>query len=480
MTYNGSLTTTNLAAANADLSTAWKIEADYLYGGTPLNPTARVGAITYFVKRLQLASWFTFLPINMKQKTGTPGFGNMFSFELPKATDYLTDVWLTFTLPAVTLLPGNQFGADGRLRWTRKIGHNIIEDCEMLASDQQVTRLDNYILDLNYQFMIEAQRKPAYEDMIGDDNVLTGPHAASTTLGATIPSREIILPLPFFFTVDPGMALPTGGLQFNDISFGFKFRNWNQLLILDNVGAGTPGVDKRVVPLVPSDIAVIPAISNVQLWGNFVMTNPLEQKAVTCTNRDILIQQWQRFPPSAYLPNSGSSQIFEPKFTFAVTGIMMAIRNRTFANEWSNYSTASPVNLGGNDVNFEPSGAADPVVSLSLVYETTNRFSNMPWSYFSKVTPWYNAKATPAEIGYGLLSYSLKFGSIDPMGSTNFSRISGVQIALNPSVAAQTAAAGTGAPGSGADVIQAFENVLISRSFYPIRISGGQIIYVFL
>ncbi len=481
MTFNGALTTTNLAAASADLSTAWKIEADYLYDGTPLdNGRSRSrGATTYFVRRMQLASWFTFMPMSMKVKSGTPGFGNTFEFELPTGTDYLMNVWLSFILPEVTLLTTNQYGVNGRLRWCRKIGHNIIEDCDMSASEQQITRLDNYILDLNYQFMIEEQRKADYDDMIGDDNVLTGPHGPGQALTSTMPAREINVPLPYFFTTDFGNSLPTAGLQFNTITFNFKFRNWDKLMILDNTGVGAAGTVARAVPVVPTDIATVPVLSNVRLWGNFALTNPIERKFATCTNRDIIIQQFQSMPRIAWNPVSGSPS-YEPKFIFAVTGIMMAIRNKTFDNEWSNYTTASPFDAGANDVNFEPSGAAEPIKDLSVIYETTNRFANMPWSYFTKITPWYNAIATPNAIGYGLLSYSLRFGSLDPMGSTNYSRIAGVQFQTTPSAAALVAAAGTGAPGSGADFPQIWDAVLIARSFYPLRVTGGQLVFVFL
>ncbi len=480
MAFNGPLSTSNLSAAVYDLATAWKMDAEYLYAGTPIsNQYEQARATTYFVKELKRASWFTMIPVLLKQNTGTSGFGQTFSYSVPRGTDYMLNVWLQCIVPAVTLLPGNQFGVNGRLRWTRKFMHNLIEEVDLSASDTQIATIDNYILDLSYQFMMESQNKAAYEDMIGDVVEMTGPHAAGLTLGATIPSRECHLPLPFFFTRDTGLALPTAALQFNDLTFNIKMRDWNQLLILDNSGVAGSGTVARAVPVVPTDIATAPILGNVQMWGEFALLNPIERNQVICTKRDMIIEKYQSANRSAFQPNSGSSAIFEPKFIFSVRALMMAMRNKTFANEWSNYSTASPVDNGGNDVDFSPSGAAPVVGNLTLTYETTNRFNQMAWSYFSKITPFYHAPATPAEIGYGLLSYALDLDNINPNGSTNYSRIATVQVQPNPSAQAIIAANGTGAAFSGVDYPQLFEFIIIALSYYALRVQDGQVSFVF-
>ena len=69
--------------------------------------------------------------------------------------------------------------------------------------------------------------------------------------------------------------------------------------------------------------------------------------------------------------------------------------------------------------------------------------------YFSLVNPWYHAPVIPLETGYHLYSYSLDFFAIDPMGSTNYGKLTNVSIVpqgSNDAVSSQQnqAAAGTG------------------------------------
>jgi hypothetical protein len=76
----------------------------------------------------------------------------------------------------------------------------------------------------------------------------------------------------------------------------------------------------------------------------------------------------------------------------------------------------------------------DPISQTSLIYENTNRLAQMGSDYFSLVNPWYSAPAIPLETGYHLYSYSLDFISLDPMGSTNYGKLTNVSIVPEGSV----------------------------------------------
>ena len=120
------------------------------------------------------------------------------------------------------------------------------------------------------------------------------------------------------------------------------------------------------------------------------------------------------------------------------------------ASEWSNYTAASPeLDLpAGTTVNFSPTGAVDPILQTSIIYENTNRLSQMGSDYFSLVQPWYTAPVIPLETGYHMYSYSLDFFNLDPMGSTNFGKLTNVSIVPEASAGAVAGAAGTGAVGA--------------------------------
>jgi hypothetical protein len=93
--------------------------------------------------------------------------------------------------------------------------------------------------------------------------------------------------------------------------------------------------------------------------------------------------------------------------------------------------------------------------------------------YFSLVEPWYKAPTIPELTGFHMYSYSLAFYNVDPLGSTNFGKLTNVSISPVASPQAAIAAAGGGALGTGQDYQQTFEFIIIGVNLNIIRISGG-------
>jgi hypothetical protein len=482
MSYNGVLNNSNITAGYMDLATAWKMEGEYLYGATPISKQYNHPcAMSYFVRDIKRSTWFTQIPVALRTSDGIAAFGQTFSSNVGRVGEYLLNTWLRVTFPAVTLLATNQFGANGRIRWCRKLMHNLIEDCSLSFNDQKVARLDNYILDFIAQYSITASKLDGYLTMIGDTIDMTGSHGPTTALGATLPSKTLNLNLPFFYFLDSGFALPTAALLFNDIKINFKFRDWSDLLILDNSGVAGAGTVARAVPVVgpTADIATAPVLTNVQTWATYSLVSDFERARMADTVRDIVAQVYQEAARLPFNPITNPTPVYEPKFTFSVKALYFGVRNKTFKNEWSNYSTASPYN-SGPVITFTPSGAAAPVDNLTLNYESTTRLSEMGWDYFSHMVPFLCADVIPQEIGYGLYSYALLLSRLDPNGSTNFSKIGTVQIQPIPSSTATTAANGAGVAGSGMDFGQMFEWISIAASYTILRIAEGQLTFPFV
>lgn len=479
MTYNGTLTNSNITAGFMDLATAWKLEGEYLYGLTPVskefgNPCAK----TFFTKIHKRSTWFTQVPVSFR--TNIPGgFGGEFSVTVNRLGEYLINTWLRVIVPEVKLLPGNAFGVNGRLRWCRKFMHNLIEDCTITFNEQQVSRLDNHILDFMTAYNMVNDKKFNYDKMIGDTEDLVGSHGPTTPLGDTIKETELNLPLPFFFTQDTGLALPTAALLFNEVKINFKFRDWDELLILDNAGAAGAGTVARAVPRAGIDILAAPVLKQLNVWGTYALTSDHERQVMSSLRRDMVIDNYQTAAKMPFNPSTQPNPIYEPKFTMAVKALYFGARNVTFENERSNYSTASPYN-DGNVVSFTPSGSNNVIKDLTLNYESTTRLANMPWSYFSQIVPFYTAPTTPYEPGYGLYSYALNLESQDPSGSTNFGKIGNVQVSPTASAAALIASAGTGPAASGTDFPQKWDWHLVARSHIVIRIDQGQLMFPYI
>lgn len=478
MAYNGQLANSNLASGYMDLATAYKLETQYLYACT--QNSSEYGdpcGISYFTGSVIRSCWFTQVPVTLRIGNGTAAFGNEFSATVSKAGEYLINTWVQVELPAVTLLTTNTFGVNGRLRWCRRFMHNIIEDCNITCNDQQIARLDHTILDFLSEVTIGKDLQDVYDNMIGDTVDLTGSHGPTTSLGATIPAKKLNLNLPFFFNRDTCMALPTAALLFNDVKINFKFRDWSNLLILDNSGVAGAGTIARSVPQVGTDIASAPILKSVNVWATYGLVSEFERNQLAINSRDYVIEIAQSASRMPFAPIVNPSPVFEPKFTFAVKTLFFAVRNKTFENDRSNYSTSSPYN-NGNSISFL--NGDSPIKSITLNYESTTRLSEMDWTYFSQIVPFYTCKTAPRSTGVGLYSYALNNDSIQPNGSTNFSKIGTVQVQPLPSDAAIVAASGSGVAASGADYPQSFEWLNVAISYTVIRVSDGQITFPFI
>lgn len=461
-----SICTSNVTSGFIDLATFDEIEK-YLYGGPD--------ATAYFVRETRKSTWFTQVPVVLSRSAGSPAFDQQWSVSISRAGDYLVATWLRLTTPAVTLLSGNTWGVNGTLRWTRNFMHNIIAECCITFNDLVAARFDNYHLDFWTAFTVPAGKRNGYNNMIGNFDDMIGPHIP----GSPIPAFTLNLPLPFFYSRDSGVALPTAALPYNDMRIQFAFRNWSDLLIFEN--STNNSTQARTAISVGTDIATTPVLGTTNVWANYAIVSNDERKRMACAPRDILIEQVQTAPRQTFNPSSNPTPQYDIRFSHAIKVLFFAVRNTTWGSEWSNYTCASPQPAVGPAINFNPSGATDPILQTSLVYENTSRLGQMGSDYFSLVNPYYHAPVIPIDTGYHMYSYSMDFICLDPMGSTNYGKLTNVS--LNPEatsdalLGSQATTTGTngGPAGSGLSYTQTYEFVVTCVNNNIIRVSGGKI-----
>jgi len=488
-----SIATSNLTSGFIDLAT-YDEQEKYTYGGSE--------SIAYFVREVRKSTWFTQVPVVLSKSSGQSGFGQQWSVSISRAGDYLLHTWLRVVLPAVTAtaVNGTVLGSTATvasvLRWTRNLMHNLIQECSITFNDLVAARFDNFHLDFWSSFTVPSGKRNGYNVMIGNVNQLINPVAANplilvgqggaqtSTVAAVaqqqvLPSQVLNLPLPFFFTRDSGIALPTAALPYNEMRINFSFRNWTDLLIKDvyipsaaMVGSvsATPAFTSSAggavttragywvsVPAQQSDVVTAPEIGNsCQVWANYAIVSNEERKKMACAPRDILIEQVQTAPLQSFNTNgtinttgligiANGTQItpqFDIRFSHAVKVLFWAARNKANYSAWSNYTSDPQFPLGphqSGNIAADPTVSAlfgvvdftagsDPVDNTSLIYENTQRLQNMGSDYFSLVNPWFHSPVIPLETGYHSYSYSLDYCNIDPMGSTNYGKLTNVSI----------------------------------------------------
>jgi len=206
-----SICQSNLTSGFIDLATYDELEK-YMYGGSD--------AIAYFVRETRKATWFTQVPVQLANCEGIADFGQDWSVSISRSGDYLLGTWLHVQLPAVSVAGWNARSVC--VAWTPNLMHALVKNCCITFNDLVAARFDGTHLDFWAAFTTPASKAEGYRAMIGSQ---------IPTCGGFIPSQTCDLPLPFFYTRDSGVALPTAALPYNEMRISFTFRPWNELLV---------------------------------------------------------------------------------------------------------------------------------------------------------------------------------------------------------------------------------------------------------
>lgn len=505
--------TSNITSGFIDLATFDEIEK-YMYGGPD--------ATAYFVRETRKSTWFTQVPVILTKASGSAGFGNDWSAQISRAGDYLLQTWLRVGIDPVQLassvvnlnyatmypsciaqlgsLQYNVSSCKPTIRWTNNLMHNLVKECAITFNDLVAARFDSSHLDFWAAFTVPAGKRNGYLNMIGNNTNFTQPVGP----GGRLLGGNLNLPLPFFYGRDSGVALPTAALPYNDMRINICFRSWEELLILQWSDIGCAPITTSNCTVKPDYLHHHPMIrqNDCNVWANYAIVSNDERKRMACAPRDILIEQVQSAPWQDFKAVATNPFNYDIRFSHAIKVLFFAARNITARQILSNYTTVEPIVASiagkwGEDqayyTVYNPSIRADPILATSLVYENTARLYQMGSDYFSLVNPYFNAPNIPNETGYHSYSYSLDFICLDPMGSTNYGKLTNVSIQPTPSAAAVLASApayttpvehhggvaypgnipGPSPPTAGYSTGQNYQFIVTAVNNNIIRISGG-------
>lgn len=495
----------NVTSGFIDLATFDEVDK-YFYGGEK--------AATYFVRETRKSTWFTQIPVQLTNTQGSgPNFSNRSSvfYEINRHGDYFLNTWVQITLPRIvatqtsSLITSPTSLCDRYIMWTPNLGHNIICHADVKFNDQSVSPnggITPQYLDFWAAFTVPTDKAGAYNTMIGNTSDLCTPHNV-------LPEKTLYIPLPFFYTLDSGVALPMAALPYNIIKVNVQYENLSNLLL--TVDCPAPNKDSLIRNAVPSDYIVTDNNINAQLWGTYALVSNDERQRMGCAPRDILIEQVQSINNghSVSVSQDPSSANHEITFSHAVKGLMfgMSKSGGVATNLRSNYTTGdyyfgdhggvylANAPLNNSNLNGTHYGAGSPIESWSLLYENTNRLSNMGADYSELVNPYYSTTSVPGivapstatpyytvgmsnegtkyfpptaegNLGINLYSYSLDFTSLDPMGSTNFGKLTHISLVTKFSKSAREYSSMNGGH-------QTFSLQIIAVNNTILRIAGG-------
>lgn len=420
--------------------------------------------------------------------------------KIQRIGDLLSELYFTFTLPDIYskfVSPG-QRNAQYEFQWCRYIGAQIIQKATFLVGGTLVQEFDSDYIIAQAQLDQTSAQFAKWRELVGDipdlydpangsfsgavstgalrtpgiyPNVIPVNNTPVQTNAPSIYGRDITVPLGFWFSQNPSLALPLVALQYHECEVQLQLRPIQSLYtILDPSGS-------RVAPLnqlnsSPSDQRIgnvqylptneegmyirnfltdfgyaVPTLNtwplNPRLQATYVYLTDEERQTFVTKPLDYLVRQLTTFR----YDNISSRQFFNLYTQNPVPRILILPRRTDSVlnrNQWTNYTNwwkypTAPYIPGGVNQNFGASGllvagVQEDIVQFVRVLCDGNEIQEQkPLSFFNTLTPWKYATGSVQPPGLILYSFSLESSNmIRPSGSLNSSRVRNFQLDIAP------------------------------------------------
>jgi hypothetical protein len=419
------------------------------------------------------------------------------SCRIDRYAQMLHDTYLIITLPDIwsplSYLGTNTLPPDGydqrsnsigyEFKWIDNIGYNLIDYVEITANGQLIQRLTGEWLKFYSYLTHDPNKRAIVDQMVGNIPELKDPANAYGRIGQyphavtplnqpggipntkvpepSIRSRQLIIPLHFWFCENPGMALPLVSMQNSEVYINVTYKPLNQLYtVIDVNPANTATYGTRIrsndglanflsPPLTtgaPSNPALTSFFPDPYLEGNFIYLTEMEMAQLATADQTFLVKTVKFVNnPGQY---GGNSDIEIPFFNL-VTRIVFSTQrsDKILLNDWDNYTNwenpkvapftstgtandafSSITNSSETQTFMYSSGQQqitsvyprDPIVNGQILLDGKERFSAKPNGYFSLLQMYKHTTGdSPVIPGVYMYSFALNNDLYQPSGAIN-------------------------------------------------------------
>lgn len=168
--------------------------------------------------------------------TNTLTFGGNASSIIFNNADLITDLYLQITLPGIPALINQNTGeVDPKFafRWVDKLGFYMIKLAQIEIGGKVVQRLTGEWINIWFEltnFDKNPHGKVVKNQNRGINNLI-GNIDSLKTFSNSKPSVNMTIPIPFWFTRSPGVALPLNAINYNEVKINIQLQSLNYLLI---------------------------------------------------------------------------------------------------------------------------------------------------------------------------------------------------------------------------------------------------------
>lgn len=417
----------------------------------------------------------------------------------------LPDIWSPLVNVGSTLPPGYQSGNGANsigyeFQWIQNIGYNMIDHIDLVMNGQLIQRLRGEWLKFYSYLTHDRNKRLIVDQMVGNvpelydpgntyDRQNQYPHAITpVTLPSALPqttipepsirSRQLVVPLHFWFCENPGLALPLVALQNSEVYINITLRNLNDLYTVIDVDPASPTYGQRIKPRndsttamklflsppnangTPSNPTITTFFPDPYLEGNFIYLTEVEMNQIARADTTVLVKNVRYANKEGQF--GGNSDVEIPMFNLVTRLVFSAQRSdKILLNDWDNYtnwtnpkrapwtsiSTNIPTSLySSGQQQITSVYPKDSMINGSLLFDGKDRFSTKPLPYFSLLQMYRHTTGEAPEIpGVYMYSFALDHDQYQPSGAVNgsmFNKIT-LRLTLQQPLPAYTTPSGT-------------------------------------
>ena len=342
--------------------------------------------------------------------------------------DLVSNLWLDVLMDESVSHTGANYRYNN---WTNNTGHALIQECEVEIGGQRIDRHYSEWLDIWNELTDHEESEWIGLNKHAAKNAYLESGAGGTSATTNDMQRlRLYIPLKFWFSRNPGLALPLIALQYHEVKIIVTTRNINHLINIGGVGedAFTGSISGAGAP-------------DLRLWADYIYLDTDERRRFAQVSHEYLIEQVQR--EMGVMEGTLNQTI---NFNHPVKELIWVVRNTHFAtgalahidaglnidgtsnnaqgNDYFNYGQG---NLQTNETVINGESNREGFTNMKLQLNGHDRFAARNASYFRTCQPIQAGHKVPTKHIY-CYSFALKPEEHQPSGTCNFSRIDNAQM----------------------------------------------------
>lgn len=349
--------------------------------------------------------------INM---TGQANWGVKHSATIGRHADLLYSTYLEVVLPY-----GVSFNND-----QARLGLNLIRYAELEIGGQLIDRLYSEWLFLWNCLSSDIASSLKLHRMVtaGTNNAATLTFTAPTTCNAgqngreSMPTSIVYVPLSFFYTRNPGAALPLIALQYHEVKINIL---WNDIQMVSGTASSSP--------------TTVLAPQQASLYIDYIYLDVEERRRMAQQSHEYLIEQTQFNEDKGV---SSYNNRIDLTFNHPVKELVWVVQPERYTN----------CKLNSPNTRLQPfTYDTEVVLEQWIQINGQDRLDRRYGDYYNKVQPYQHhtgsfesfrfengyAYSGNSQKGAYMYSFALRPEEHQPSGTCNFSRIDTATIVMN-------------------------------------------------